>query len=326
MTEVFSAKDYLSLLTGSTRIGVHRMLKEFTNNFDKYESKLVHTDLLELSRTYQIGKLVSPFIRALYEIKKYKHQWDCPDELFDLITGAGCCNDCVMELYNNSLDGAKDDNELNYIFGKICIYRSNSTPLSFEFKKVDDKVKSRILGTLRQAEEFFLSVFDESLLDIDSSIEQLIDMDNTKIEDIEPPQGLKYALDIMAEKTGSGKNNNSEPATLESILPDVLKTDEAIKIFQNAIDAGLIKIGTNRLKWTKSKLLLAYFAYKCSEKLSLGKKEYESCSCKETKWKPFETVFDVNNLRQSKSDYEKYGNTFDVNPPDSNGIIDRLFK
>ena len=151
-------------------------------------------------------------------------------------------------------------------------------------------------------------------------------IENAKIDNIELPQGLKYALDIMAEKTGSGKNNNSEPATLESILPDVLKTDEAIKIFQNAIDAGLIKIGTNRLKWTKSKLLLAYFAYKCSEKLSLGKKEYESCSCKETKWKPFETVFDVNNLRQSKSDYEKYGNTFDVNPPDSNGIIDRLFK
>ena len=316
MTEVFSAKDYLSLLTGSTRIGVHRMLKEFTNNFDKYESKLVHTDLLELSRTYQIGKLVSPFIRALYEIKKYKHQWDCPDELFDLITGAGCCNDCVMELYNNSLDGAKDDNELNYIFGKICIYRSNSTPLSFEFKKVDDKVKSR-----------FGEILFELYLKTNSSLEELMDIiENAKIDNIELPQGLKYALDIMAEKTGSGKNNNSEPATLERILPDVLKTDEAIKIFQNAIDAGLIKIGTNRLKWTKSKLLLAYFAYKCSEKLSLGKKEYESCSCKETKWKPFETVFDVNNLRQSKSDYEKYGNTFDVNPPDSNGIIDRLFK
>lgn len=319
MTEVFSAKDYLSLLTGSTRIGVHRMLKEFTNNFDKYESKLVHTDLLELSRTYQIGKLVSPFIRALYEIKKYKHQWDSleewdsPEEHFDLITGAGCCNDCVMELYNNSLDGAKDDNELNYIFGKICIYRSNSSPFSFEFKKVDDKVKSRSL-------EILFGLFLETNL----SWEELTVFWNKKIDDIEPPQGLKYALDIMAEKTGSGKNNNSEPATLESILPDVLKTDEAIKIFQNAIDAGLIKIGTNRLEWTKSKLLLAYFAYKCSEKLSLGKKLYESR--RETKWRPFETVFGENNLRQSKSDYEKYGNTFDDNPPDSNGIIDSLLK
>lgn len=314
MTEVFSAKDYLSLLTGSTRIGVHRMLKEFTNNFDKYESKLVHTDLLELSRTYQIGKLVSPFIRALYEIKKYKHQWDCPDELFDLITGAGCCNDCVMELYNNSLDGAKDDNELNYIFGKICIYRSNSTPLSFEFKKVDDKVKSR-----------FWEILFELYLKTNSSLEELMDIiENAKIDNIELPQGLKYALDIMAEKTGSGKNNNSEPATLESILPDVLKTDEAIKIFQNAIDAGLINIVTNKLEWTGNKLLLSYFAYKCSEKLSLGKKLYESGI--ETKWRPFETVFGVNNLRQSKSDYEKYGNTFDDNPPDSSGIIDSLFK
>ena len=323
MTEVFSAKDYLSLLTCSTRIGVHRMLKEFTNNFDKYESKLVHTDLLELSRTYQIGKLVSPFIRALYGIAKDKYKWDRLEELLDLITGAGCSNDCVMELYNNSLGGAKDDNELNYIFGKICIYRSNSSPFSFEFKKVDDKDKSRYLEILRELEFALFLEFD---LDIDtkSSWEWLMDIDNKKIDDIEPPQGLKYALDIMAEKTGSGKNNNSEPATLESILPDVLKTDEAIKIFQNAIDAGLINIGTNKLEWTGNKLLLSYFAYKCSEKLSLGKKLYESGI--ETKWRPFETVFDMNNLRQSKSDYEKYGNTFDDNPPDSNGIIDSLLK
>ena len=147
---------------------------------------------------------------------------------------------------------------------------------------------------------------------------------NAKIDNIELPQGLKYALDIMAEKTGSGKNNNSEPATLESILPDELKTDEAIKIFQNAIDAGLINIGTNKLEWTGKKLLLAYFAYKCSEKLSLGKKLYESVI--ETRWKPFETVFGENNLKSAKNDYEKTGKTFYEDSPDSSGKIDRLFK
>ena len=318
MTEVFSAKDYLSLLTCSTRrkIDVHFMLKELTNDFSEDESGLVYAELQEYSRTYQIGVFVSSALHFIKDIVSRLRpcEWDLTI-YFDEMTITGC--------YDFLEDSDAYAKNMYYELGSECIEYCESTPLSFKFKKVDDNVKSRILGRLRQAEEFCLSIFNESL-DIDESIEPLIDMDNIKIEDIEPPQGLMYALDIMAEKTGSGKNNNSEPATLESILPDVLKTDEAIKIFQNAIDAGLINIGTNKLEWTGNKLLLSYFAYKCSEKLSLGKKLYESGI--ETKWRPFETVFDMNNLRQSKSDYEKYGNTFDDNPPVSNGIIDSLLK
>lgn len=305
--------DYLSLLTGTvTRISVHRMLKEFTNNFNEYESKLVHTDLLELSRTYQIGACISPFFK-LYKEHNPVHPTLIKVSMvdyFDKMTFESCFN--TLEHYC-STGRIKDCYEL----GRECVRLCNSTPFSFKFKKVDDNVKDGILKRTKEARMVFGVNIDYSLMVMDI-------IKNAKIDNIELPQGLKYALDIMAEKTGSGKNNNSEPATLESILPDVLKTDEAIKIFQNAIDAGLINIGTNKLEWTESKLLLSYFAYKCSEKLSLGKKEYESGI--ETRWRPFETVFGENNLKSAKNDYEKTGKKFYDDSPDGDGKIDRLFK
>lgn len=54
---------------------------------------------------------------------------------------------------------------------------------------------------------------------------------------------------------------NSEPQqqkTLQDLLPEQLKTDEALKIFQRAIDANLIEKTATGLKWQLSNALLAY--------------------------------------------------------------------
>lgn len=53
---------------------------------------------------------------------------------------------------------------------------------------------------------------------------------------------------------------NPEPQQeLKDILPEQLKTDEAVKIFQKAIDARMIEKTATGLKWLKTKALLAYF-------------------------------------------------------------------
>lgn len=59
-----------------------------------------------------------------------------------------------------------------------------------------------------------------------------------------------------AENTEQSSNDNSD---LESMLPEQLKTDGAIRFFGRAITAKLIEHEEGRLKWTKSNALLAFF-------------------------------------------------------------------
>lgn len=62
------------------------------------------------------------------------------------------------------------------------------------------------------------------------------------------------------ENTEQSSNNDSD---LESMLPEQLKTDEAIRFFGRAITAKPIKHEEGRLKWTKSNALLAFFVAFC---------------------------------------------------------------
>lgn len=50
----------------------------------------------------------------------------------------------------------------------------------------------------------------------------------------------------------------AEPKDLKDLLPEQLRTDEALKIFQRAIDANLIEKTATGLKWQLSNALLAY--------------------------------------------------------------------
>lgn len=77
---------------------------------------------------------------------------------------------------------------------------------------------------------------------------------------------------------------------LIDILPEQLKTDEAVKIFQQAIDAKLIEKTNEGLKWKERKQLLAYFATKLSDRFNLSTK-LDKDGNKTTAWKPFEELF-----------------------------------
>lgn len=50
----------------------------------------------------------------------------------------------------------------------------------------------------------------------------------------------------------------AEPKDLKDLLPEQLRTDEALKIFQRAIDANLIEKTATGLKWQLGNALLAY--------------------------------------------------------------------
>ncbi len=55
-----------------------------------------------------------------------------------------------------------------------------------------------------------------------------------------------------------GINEPQQQKTLQDLLPEQLKTDEALKLFQGAIDAKMIEKTATGLKWHFSNALLAY--------------------------------------------------------------------
>lgn len=101
-------------------------------------------------------------------------------------------------------------------------------------------------------------------------------------------------------------------------IPKELNTAEAKELMQKATDAGFITVEAGRYKWNGKKVLLAYFAVKATAYLGLRKNANAVAS-----WKPFESLFQVKELRQSKASYEKYYTEF--TPPDSE-MINALFE
>lgn len=122
------------------------------------------------------------------------------------------------------------------------------------------------------------------------------------------------------ENTEQSSNNDSD---LESMLPEQLKTDEAIRFFGRAITAKLIKHEEGRLKWTKSNALLAFF---CGI-LYCGDTRYQDTITKDYVIKRGSTffpesalnaLFGVKNLGQSRTQLERLPKGYEE--------IDKLFK
>lgn len=122
------------------------------------------------------------------------------------------------------------------------------------------------------------------------------------------------------ENTEQSSNNDSD---LESMLPEQLKTDEAIRFFGRAITAKLIKHEEGRLKWTKSNALLAFF---CGI-LYCGDTRYQDTITKDYVIKRGSTffpesalnaLFGVKNLGQSRTQLEHLPKGYEE--------IDKLFK
>lgn len=109
----------------------------------------------------------------------------------------------------------------------------------------------------------------------------------------------------------------------EHKLPEELDIPEARKIFDKAIDAGLIK-RSDKLnavyKWKDEKQLLAYFVQKMSLRFNLGKIR----NGKQTiNWKIFESIFNVSNIKGAK--YDDMKDKFKFSPPGYE-IVDKLFE
>ncbi len=102
----------------------------------------------------------------------------------------------------------------------------------------------------------------------------------------------------------------------EDLLPKELSSEEAKEMIETAIEAGLIEIDGYKLKWTKSKQLLAYYAEQMCKKLNIGNGE-------KTSWKPFENLFNETGLKNAKQDAMRFNCRFE---PNGYAEIDNLFE
>jgi len=124
------------------------------------------------------------------------------------------------------------------------------------------------------------------------------------------------------EQTTDAQSLNPEPQQeLKDILPEQLKTDEAVKIFQKAIDARMIEKTATGLKWFKTKQLLAYFATRMSDKFSLITR-LDKDGNKTTDWKTFETLFGEQGLKGAKQNWMRLNTKF---KPTGFEKVDALF-
>ena len=116
---------------------------------------------------------------------------------------------------------------------------------------------------------------------------------------------------------------NPEPQQMElkDLLPKKLKADEAVEVFQNAIDAQLITNSPEGLKWNDTKQLLAYFATKVSDKFNLTTK-LDKDGNKTTDWKTFETLFEQKGLKGAKQNWMRLNTKFE---PTGFEKVDALF-
>ena len=102
------------------------------------------------------------------------------------------------------------------------------------------------------------------------------------------------------------KEKKQKAEKWEDLLPKELSSEEAKEMIETAIEAGLIEIDGYKLKWNKSKQLLAYYAEQMCKKLNIGKGE-------KTSWKPFENLFGEKDLRFAKQEAMRFNYRFEPN-------------
>lgn len=129
---------------------------------------------------------------------------------------------------------------------------------------------------------------------------------------------LKY-IDVLIDTFGESLKVPDESVD----IPKELDTPEARKIFDKAIDAGLIK-RSDKLNavymWQDEKQLLAYFAEKMSLRFNLGKIRNGEQTIN---WKIFQSIFNVSNIKGAK--YDDMKDKFKFSPPGYE-IVDKLFE
>lgn len=108
-------------------------------------------------------------------------------------------------------------------------------------------------------------------------------------------------IEKIAPLATSNKSNSAER------MPVELSSDEARAILKRAVDAGLCKPQQGgSYKWLKTKRLCAYFADVVTNKLGISKAT-SSNNDPYAYFKPFEILFQMDNLKQSKANYRRDG-------------------
>lgn len=168
--------------------------------------------------------------------------------------------------------------------------------------------------------EFWKEQFERATklcFDTLSTEEQNEYLKDKEINDRIDEQSIKHiqnTKNILPKEPHPEQANNGCPepqqVELKDLLPEKLKADEAVKVFQKAIDAQLITYSPEGLKWNNTKQLLAYFATKVSEKFSLTIK-LDKDGNKTTAWKPFETLFKEQNLKGAKQNWMRLNTKFE---------------
>ncbi|NCB84749.1 MAG: hypothetical protein EOM44_09720 [Bacteroidia bacterium] len=102
------------------------------------------------------------------------------------------------------------------------------------------------------------------------------------------------------------------------IFPVELQTVEAKQVIAKAVELNLCSVDNGVYSWGETKALLAYFADRASEYLQLGKGIYDDKI--KISWKPFEMLFRIKGLAQTKKDYQRTGNT-----PIGFDIVEKIF-
>ena len=146
------------------------------------------------------------------------------------------------------------------------------------------------------------------------------DIDSTE-EAVRVPLTLAALPGLLAQRAkhiAQVKASMGTPQQKAPEFPDELNTAKARKLIDKAVEAGFITVKEGRHTWNSTKVLLAYFAVKATAYLNLSTIADATVS-----WKPFETLFQVKNLKQAKADYGKFDEDF---KPRGSDRIDPLFE
>lgn len=122
---------------------------------------------------------------------------------------------------------------------------------------------------------------------------------------------LAVKVKNMLEGKNQQNDDNKQPQqAIRDLLPDRLKVNKAICIFQRGFDCGLLITYQNGLKWQDTKQLLAYFAQELSKKFKLSTKLDANCN-ETTNWVIFENLFRVKNLKGAKQNWMRTNTKFE---------------
>ena len=102
-------------------------------------------------------------------------------------------------------------------------------------------------------------------------------------------------------------------------MPDVLATDEAKKLFESAINKGLISVDGDKYKWNDTASLYGYFVDKTSDFLNIRP------SNNRIPWKKYEAIITnhsvlVATAKQAVNDYKNK----ELSPPEGDDKVNDI--